>query len=192
MQLSVITISSNERLNTTSFVAYDERFFDIMGPNVTIEHVQKLALQTHEAPCLVPGTDDLLFVEWGPPGGQNGVHSWQYLLNTKTNVLRNITTNPPTINLHGCVARNDKLYIVTDGGPDETGYLAEIDPNTWTRKVLLNHYFEQPFLGFNDLDMDAEGNFYLTDSKSGWVTFPPPLVYALKHVRLTGSNRVVT
>ncbi|KAF4306457.1 Six-bladed beta-propeller TolB-like protein [Botryosphaeria dothidea] len=170
--------AANQFLNSTNFVAYDEAFFDIIGPEATITHVQTLPYQIHEAPCLVPGTKDLFFVEWGLPGGDNGQHGWQYLLNTETNELRNITTNPPTTNVHGCVAHNNSLYIVTDGSPTETGYLARIDPATWTRTTLLNHYYEQPFLGFNDLAVDRSGNFYLTDSKSAWgrglVPWTPP------------------
>ncbi|EOD44849.1 putative six-bladed beta-propeller -like protein [Neofusicoccum parvum UCRNP2] len=170
--------SLNQFLNTTNFVAYDEAFFDIIGPEATITHVQSLPYQIHEAPCLIPGTKDLFFVEWGLPGGDNGQHTWQYLLNTETNELRNITTDPPTVNVHGCVAHNGSLYIVTDGGLDETGYFAHVDPATWKRTTLLNHYYEQPFLGFNDIAVDPSGNFYLTDSKSAWgrsvVPWTPP------------------
>ncbi|GME44555.1 Six-bladed beta-propeller TolB-like protein [Neofusicoccum parvum] len=170
--------SLNQFLNTTNFVAYDEAFFDIIGPEATITHVQSLPYQIHEAPCLIPGTKDLFFVEWGLPGGDNGQHTWQYLLNTETNELRNITTDPPTVNVHGCVAHNGSLYIVTDGGLNETGYFAHVDPATWKRTTLLNHYYEQPFLGFNDIAVDPSGNFYLTDSKSAWgrsvVPWTPP------------------
>ncbi|EKG17718.1 Six-bladed beta-propeller TolB-like protein [Macrophomina phaseolina MS6] len=161
--------AANQFLNSTNFVAYDEAFFDIIGPNATITHVQSLPYQIHEAPCFVPGTNKLFFVEWGLPGGDNGQHSWQYLLNTETNELRNITTDPPTVNVHGCVAYNGSLYVVTDGSRTETGYFAKIDPATWKRTTLLNHYYEQPFLGFNDIAVDPSGNFYLTDSKSAWV-----------------------
>lgn len=63
-------------VNTTDFVAYDERFLDIIGADATVEHVQPLASQSHEAPCYVPETKQLLFVEWGKPGGDNGIHDW--------------------------------------------------------------------------------------------------------------------
>ncbi|KAF4982150.1 hypothetical protein FZEAL_2173 [Fusarium zealandicum] len=168
----------NEYLNGTDFVAYDKKFFDIIGPDARVKHVQKLAYQTHEAPCYIPSTKELYFTEWGRPGGQEGVHSWQYLLDTKTNKLRNITTSPPTVNAHGCVVYRGELHVVTDGGPDETGALVKINPKTWKKTVLLNNYYQQPFMGFNDLDIDSEGNFWLTDSKSGAgrdiVPFTPP------------------
>jgi sugar lactone lactonase YvrE len=54
--------------------------------------------------------------------------------------------------------------------PDESAYLATIDPITLERKTILNNYYERPFMSFNDLEMDREGNYYLTDSYSGWVS----------------------
>lgn len=143
-----------------------------------MEHVHALPYRTHEAPCLVPDTNELFFVEWGNPPdtgpSAEGQHSWHYLFNTKTYELKNITTKPPTINIHGCVPYGDSLYVVTDGSVNETGYMAKIDPKTWERTTLLNSYYEQPFGGFNDIAVDDEGNFYLTDSKSAWVLFDPP------------------
>jgi gluconolactonase len=143
---------------------------EILGPEATIEHVQELAFQSHEAPCYIEDTNQLFFVEWGPPGGDNGTHPWQYLLDIDTNELRKITTDPPTYNAHGCVVYNDSLYVVTDGYGDQgTGELVKIDPQSWKQEVILNNYFVQPFAGFNDLEIDPHGNFYLTDSKSAWV-----------------------
>lgn len=166
MTRHLILVRRNDFLNTTDFVAYDERFFDIIGPKAKIEHVQKLAYQTHEAPCYNPDSQELLFVEWGPPGGEDGVHSWQYLLNTRNNTLRKITTSPPTVNAHGCVYYRGEMYIATDGGEDETGALVKVNPETLEKTVLLNNYYQQPFMGFNDLDIDKDGNFWMTDSKS--------------------------
>jgi gluconolactonase len=160
----------NAFLNTTNFIAYDEKFFEILGPKASVEHVQQLALQSHEAPCFNKNTKELYFVEWGPPGGENGTHTWQYLLDTKNNTLRKITTNPPTINAHGCVYYDGAYYIVTDGTVNETATLVRVDPATLEKKVLLNNYYQQPFMGFNDIEIDADGNFWLTDSRSGWVS----------------------
>ena len=61
------------------------------------------------------------------------------------------------------------MYVVNDGGPNSPAELAKIDPRTLKKTVLLNNYYQQPFMGFNDLEIDPYGNFYLTDSYSGWV-----------------------
>ncbi|KAG6354321.1 hypothetical protein INS49_004926 [Diaporthe citri] len=146
--------SANSFLNTTDFIAYDERFFSIIGPAATVTHVQRLSTaNVHEAPCWNPGTRELLFTERGHPSPENGIHRWQYLLGVDNNELRNITTVPPTTNLHG---------------PEEIGRLIKIDPSTLETTVLLNNFYQQPFLGFNDLDTDRDGNFWLTDSDSAW------------------------
>ncbi|KAJ4360986.1 uncharacterized protein N0V89_001555 [Didymosphaeria variabile] len=156
-------------LNTTDFIAYDDRFFEIIGPDAVVEHIEPLAHQSHEAPCYNKKTKQIFFVEWGPPGGINGTHDWQYLYDVNSGNLSKIQTDPPTLNAHGCVVYNDSLYVVTDGsGSKETGALVKIDPSTWEKEVILNNYFAQPFLGFNDLDIDSDGNFWLTDSKSAY------------------------
>ncbi|KAJ9664402.1 hypothetical protein H2198_000331 [Neophaeococcomyces mojaviensis] len=167
-----------ESLNSTQFVAYDNKFFDIIGSAAAVEHIQALAHQSHEAACYIPDLHKLFFVEWGPPGGNNGTHPWQYMLDVNTNTLSKVQTDPPTINAHGCVYFQGSMYIITDGTDGETGYLAKVDPITLKRETLLNNYYGQPFAGFNDLDIDSDGNFYLTDSKSGWardiVPYTPP------------------
>lgn len=114
------------------------------------------------------------------------MHTWQYLLDTETNELKNVTTDPPTVNAHGCVVYRDALYVVTDGGPDGTGALVRIDPETWEMEVLLNNYYQQPFMGFNDLDIDSDGNFWMTDSKSGAVS--DHYIYLRGRIRTDSSN----
>lgn len=64
----------------------------------------------------------------------------------------------------------DEMYVVTDGDQTETGFLAKVDSDSWKVTKLLNNYYQQPFLGFNDLEIDPDGNFWLTDSKSGYVS----------------------
>ncbi|KAK8080229.1 hypothetical protein PG997_008047 [Apiospora hydei] len=143
-------------------------------PDATIEQLQVLPFQIHEAPCYIPEKSQLFSVEWGAPGGRNSEHDYQYLLDLKTSNLTTIRTNPPTRNLHGCVYCKGRLHVVADGGPHETEYLATIDPATWERTTILNNLEEQPFISLNDLDMDREGNYYMTNSLSGWGQYLHP------------------
>jgi gluconolactonase len=129
-----------------------------------------LPFQTHEAPCYNPSSKELFFIEWGPPGGHDGSHDWQYLLNTETNELRNITTNPPIVNVHGCVFHNGAYHVITDGSHNETASLNKIIPETLEKTTLLNNFYGLPFQGLNDLDIDPEGNFWMTDDHYGWVS----------------------
>jgi sugar lactone lactonase YvrE len=51
-----------------------------------------------------------------------------------------------------------------------------VDPKTLEAEVIINNFYQQPFLGFNDIDIDPNGNIWVTDSTSAWVrTYPVPL-----------------
>lgn len=170
---------SNEVLNDTNFIAYEERYFALLGANVKVSKVVNLSFQNHEAACFNPATKELFFTEWGPRGKENDnnpIHTWQYLLDTNNNTLRNITTDPPIANAHGCVVYKDMFYIVNDGSSNETAAIYKVDPQALKRTTLINKYYQQPFIGFNDLEIDPDGNIWVTDSKSGWVRYwPVPL-----------------
>ncbi|KAF4445803.1 calcium-dependent phosphotriesterase [Fusarium austroafricanum] len=175
-------------LNSTDFVAYDERFFDLLGPDAKIRRLHDLPFQTHEAPCYNSKTKDLFFIEWGPPGGDNGFHDWQYLLNTETNKLRKVTTNPPIHNVHGCAVYDGNYYVITDGSYNETASLNRITPKL-EKSTLLNNFYGLSFSGLNDIDVDDEGNFWMTDDHYGWgarvVEYTPPTLSTVYFVNKT-------
>jgi sugar lactone lactonase YvrE len=47
--------------------------------------------------------------------------------------------------------------------------IVKIDPVTLKAETIINNFFQQPFNGFNDIDMDPNGNLWVTDSISAWV-----------------------
>lgn len=156
--------ATNDFLNTTDFVAFDSSFFNLMGSEARVEHVwDPSSTIIHEASCFIPSLNSLFFASWGFN------HDWQFLLDASTNEVRNITTSPPIMNAHGCVVYNDALYITTDGGDGHYASVVKVDPHTWQSEIILNNFYQQPFLGFNDLDIDLQGNIWLTDSSSAWV-----------------------
>lgn len=161
-----LTRRRNKFLNTTNFVAFEDSFFDIIGPNAKVEHVITLPIDiNHEAARYVPEQNALFFTSWGFD------HSWQYLLDTTTLQLKNITTDPPTLNAHGCVYYQGSLHIATDSGlPGHYASIVQVNATTLKAKTLINNFYQQPFLGFNDLDIDPNGNFWITDSYYAWVS----------------------
>lgn len=80
------------------------------------------------------------------------------------------------------------MYIVTDAGKNETGALVKVNPGTLEKTVLLNNYYQQPFMGFNDLDIDKDGNFLMTDSKSADVRRPSDSIIDHTLTCLTGQG----
>ncbi|SMQ46503.1 unnamed protein product [Zymoseptoria tritici ST99CH_3D1] len=173
--------AANDFLNTTDFVAFDPSFFNLIGSEARVEHVWDPANTTiHEASCFIPALNSLYFASWGFS------HDWQFLLNATTNEVKQITTDPPVMNAHGCQMYNGSLYITTDGGEGTYASVVKVDPLTWKSEVILNNFYQQPFQGFNDLDIDPQGNIWMTDSSSAWsnalTDFAPatsPAVYFL-------------
>ncbi|KFY63799.1 hypothetical protein V496_03683 [Pseudogymnoascus sp. VKM F-4515 (FW-2607)] len=178
---------SNAYLNTTNFVAFDPSFFDIIGPSAKVEHIITADPSiSHEASCYIPTTQQLYYAAWGFG------HGWQYVLDTTTHVLKNITTSPPTYNAHGCVYFDESIYVATDGGDGHYGSIVKINPKSLKAETLINNFYQQPFLGFNDLDIDPAGNIWATDSISAWgrymTTFAPltsPAVYFINTTTMT-------
>jgi sugar lactone lactonase YvrE len=155
---------SNSQLALADFVAFDQRFFDVIGPDAKIEKILSNDIeQSQEASCFIPTTKQLFYAEWSPS------HAWQYLLDTQTLELKNITTDPPTMNAHGCVYHDGYVYVATDGGERTHASIVKIDPVTLKAETIINNFFQQPFNGFNDIDMDPNGNLWVTDSISAWV-----------------------
>lgn len=59
---------------------------------------------------------------------------------------------------------------MTDGSHNETASLNKIDPVTFEVTRLLNNLYGVPFQGLNDIEVDADGNFWITDDHYGWVS----------------------
>lgn len=62
--MKVLTLATNDHIQQSSFVAYDQRFFDIIGSNATVEQLQILTFQLHEAFCYIKETSQLFFFDW--------------------------------------------------------------------------------------------------------------------------------
>ncbi|PVH83646.1 hypothetical protein DL98DRAFT_529345 [Cadophora sp. DSE1049] len=181
-------LSANEVFNTGDFIAFDPSFFTFIGPSAKVSRVINFPDATnHEGSCYIPSTNQLFFAAWGFS------HNWQFVLDGATNTLHNITTSPPTWNAHGCVHYNGFLYVATDGGEDGAGgqytSIVKIDPRNWIMEKVINNFYEMLFLGFNDLDIDRNGNFWVTDSTSAWgrymTAFAPPTTPAVYFINAT-------
>lgn len=73
------------------------------------------------------------------------------------------------MNAHGCVYHDGYIYVATDRGEGHYASVVKINPVTLKAETLISNFFQQPFNGFNDLDIDPHGNIWITDSISAWV-----------------------
>lgn len=64
--------------------------------------------------------------------------------------------------IYGCTYNEGSIYVATDPGMKGDGHcgsLVKINSTTLEAETLLNNFYQQPFFGFNDLDIDVNGNF---------------------------------
>ncbi|KAH7370458.1 hypothetical protein BKA65DRAFT_532092 [Rhexocercosporidium sp. MPI-PUGE-AT-0058] len=184
----LLSLLRNEHFIEIDSIAFDPSFFSLIGPTANISRVITFPDTTsHESSCYIPSTNQPFFATWGFS------HSWQYVLDGNTNELHNITTSPPTWNAHGCVHYDGFLCVATDGGMDGAGSqyasIVEIDPRDWSAETLINNFYKMPFLGFHDLDVDRNGNIWVSASTSAWgrymTTFAPQTTPAVYFINTT-------
>lgn len=58
------------------------------------------------------------------------------------------------------------------GAVDSTPYatIVKIDPRTWKAEMVSNKFKGMPVTGCNDFDVDHNGNIWVGDSMSAWVS----------------------
>ncbi|KJX94811.1 hypothetical protein TI39_contig4159g00061 [Zymoseptoria brevis] len=155
--------AANDFLKTTDLVAFDPSFFNLIGSEARVEHVWDPANTTiHEASCLIPKLNSLYFASWAFN------HDWHFPPQCHDERSQANHDGSAGHERTGCQMYNGSLYITTDGGEGTYASLVKVDPLTWKSEVILNNFYQQPFQGFNDLDIDPQGNIWMTDSSSAW------------------------
>ncbi|OAL23190.1 hypothetical protein AYO20_11058 [Fonsecaea nubica] len=163
------TVTASPRVNSelsvlakASFVAFDSRFFDILGPNPTLEKLFDLPEHNvHEAPNFLPAQNKV-FVS-------NFNHTYEYLvdLSVEPPALQNLTTDPPLESVNGGFIHEGKLVVGTDGYRNSTPpglYL--YDPATNRSEPLLNNYRGLKLSTPDDLVVDQFGQVWFVDAPS--------------------------
>ncbi|KIV81316.1 hypothetical protein PV11_03508 [Exophiala sideris] len=148
-----------------SFIAYDRRFFDILGPHPKLEKLFTLPEGTHEAPNYLPAQNKV-FVS-------NFNYTYEYLidLSSEPPVLENLTTTPELQSVNGGFIYQGKLVVGTDGFRNSTPpglYL--YDPATNHSEVLLNNFRGLRFNTPDDLVVDQYGQVWFVDAPFGYIT----------------------
>ncbi|THZ79680.1 calcium-dependent phosphotriesterase [Aureobasidium pullulans] len=163
-------------VKNATFVVFDERGSQILGPSPKLESVFASRNDSiHEGPVYVPSLDAIIF---SLP--HQGIYQQQIVhLNGSTPRLENYTTIPPVYAVNGGKLFNGKIYWAVEAGfsfpsPQNGSLVAqrpgiyELDPSTGEVTTLLNNYFGQAFNSPNDLWVDDQGDIWFTDSWYGY------------------------
>jgi gluconolactonase len=119
-----------------SFLAFDPRFFDILGPNPKLDLVFNVSQNTHEGPTYIPTENVLFFTQPGSP------NQYYVEFNNTPPTLRNISFSPPINSVVGGAynPEDKQLYVSAVGGNGTAAGLFKINPATLESKVIVNNY----------------------------------------------------
>ena len=174
---STITTELNNLANV-SFIAFDDRFFNIIGPSPQCDKIFNVSMAVHEAPCWIPSMNKLMVA----PQNQ----STQLLIDLNANppTLMNFTSTPPLGSPNGAFLYQGKIIAGTNGFRNDTPpglYSLDLQRNTST--PILNNYRGLKFATPDDLVVDAQGQVWFTDAPFGYVnniySNPPELPSAV-------------
>jgi sugar lactone lactonase YvrE len=135
----------------------------LIGKHAKVEKVMSFpgVSHVHEAPVFIPETQELLFADTSALG-------WLWAFNVTSGKARNITLNPPLLNVNGGTYHKGKVYLCTNGSPTRGVYTFNITDGT--SKPVVNNYRGRKLNSPNDIVADINDNIWFTDPMYGWYT----------------------
>jgi hypothetical protein len=163
------TESDLQKIGNATFVAFDPRFFDVIGTAPKVEVMFNITGILFEAPAYVPDQNILFF---SMPGSYS-----QYYIDLAPNppTLHNVSFNPVVFGVNGArySTRDKRLYLAAMGGNGTVASIWSADPKTWESKTLVNNYRGLHLNSPDDVTVsNNSGLVYFTDPTYAYV-FPP-------------------
>ncbi|KAJ5629392.1 hypothetical protein N7528_003049 [Penicillium herquei] len=144
------------------FIAWDHSFFNIIGPQATLERIQSFEGEpphVHEAPAYSPETNELFFAD-------TSVSGWLWAIDVDTYETRKVATTPPLNNVNGARYHKGQIYLTTNGGPARG--IWSLNPLDAIATPVVNNYRGRHLNSPNDLIFDSNSNIWFTDPPYGW------------------------
>jgi gluconolactonase len=153
--------SELDEVSKADFIAFDDRFFDIIGSKPSLENMFNVSTSTlREAPVYIPSLN-VLFV-----ADQGAGKLLRINLKVEPPTSEYVTLDPPLEGINGAVySPFDKLiYTTVNACPSAESGIYTIDPVTLKTKPLVNNFLGHHFNSPNDLAVTKDGV---------WFTDPP-------------------
>jgi hypothetical protein len=149
-----------------SFVAFDPRFFDVIGTAPKLEMLFNITGLLFEAPAYIEDQNILFF---SMPGSYN-----QYYVNLTATPpsLHHVSFNPPVYAVNGArySTRDKRLYVTSMGGNGTVASIWSADPVTWESRTLVNNYRGLHLNSPDDVTVNNDnGLVYFTDPTYAYV-----------------------
>jgi gluconolactonase len=150
-----------DEIADAQFIAFDDKFFDVIGRRPHLEPMFNLSLSLREAPVYVHSTNTLFVSDMGK-------QKWMRInLTDDEPELDYVTLKPHITSVNGAAySAKDKLIYCTVNGADGEGApgIYAVDPKTLESHVVVNNYIGHHFNSPNDLVVDGD---------TIWFTDPP-------------------
>ncbi|KAJ5106767.1 hypothetical protein N7456_003442 [Penicillium angulare] len=150
------------QLKLQDFIAWDRSFFDIIGPQATLEKIQSFEGEpphVHEAPAYAPETNELFYAD-------TSVTGWLWAIDVDTYKTRKVETIPPLHNVNGARYHKGQIFVTTNGGPARGIY--SLSPLDGIATPIVNNFRGRHLNSPNDLIFDSNSNIWFTDPPYGW------------------------
>ena len=151
-----------EEIANAEFIAFDVRFFDLIGSRPLLEPMFNLSktISLREAPVYVP-TSNLLFVS-----DMGARKPMRINLTEKEPTLEYVSLHPHLESINGAAysAFDNLIYATVNPSPGISGGIYAIDPETLETFPVVNNYVGHHFNSPNDLVVQDDGL---------WFTDPP-------------------
>ncbi|KAF2805282.1 calcium-dependent phosphotriesterase, partial [Mytilinidion resinicola] len=151
------------KIGSASFIAFDDRFYNIIGPNSKVEKLVDLPEEMHEAPNYLPKQNKVFMSAYN--------ETYDYLIDpcSEPPTIEQITADPPLESVNGGILVGGQLLVGTDGYRNfSPPGIYTLDLNTLKSGVLLNNYRGLRFNTVDDLTVDHFGNIWFVDAPLVW------------------------
>jgi sugar lactone lactonase YvrE len=147
-----------EKISKADFIAFDERFFDVIGSEPTWESLYDLPDGLREAPVYIPQQNTLYFSD------QAAGKLIALNLTEEPPTYNTVPISPPLEGINGMMysTHDGLIYATVNKCPSAEAGIYSIDPVTLKTKSVVNNFIGHPFNSPNDLAV-SPGGIWFTD-----------------------------
>lgn len=147
-------------LKNAQFIAFDSKFFDVIGPRPTLQQLPfTLPATLKEAPLYIPRTNSFYF------GEMSLQEYYRVRLDGPGTSLEKVSILPHLPGLNAAVYDpvTDMIYATVNPTLHQAAGIYAIHPTTFQSTPIVNNFLGWPFNSPNDLTVDRNHGIYFTD-----------------------------
>ncbi|CAG8766905.1 5078_t:CDS:1, partial [Racocetra fulgida] len=154
-----------EHLKSKSFLAYNQKFYDIIGKNPKLEEIASADYSfAHEGGAYIAELNELFF-------SSNRLDNNTIIeinkINLSTKKVSTVTPKDPILFANGMCSYKGKVIICSQGEKDIGGSIVSLDPISNKVTTIVDNFFGLKFNSPNDVIVSKDGSYWFTDPSYG-------------------------